>query len=84
MRSLARSALRIASAEKGNPLSPESIMDQSIPWQHKLLAWGANQGIPTFLLLLILFGLYDISPKLLEQIQQGYSQNAAELCVWSR
>jgi hypothetical protein len=79
MQPVTKAVLRIASGERVDPLSPEAILDQSIPWQHKLLAWGANQGIPTVLLLLILFGLYDISPKLLDQIQEGYNQNAAEL-----
>lgn len=60
-------------------VAPESIFDKSIPLQSKIVAWAVNQGVPTVLLVLILFGIYDSSPKMLEQIQRGYEQNAAQL-----
>ncbi len=79
MQPLRRVALKLASGERVDPLSPDSILDETIPLQHKILAWAVNQGVPTVLLLLILGGIYSISPKLLQQIQEGYRANADEL-----
>lgn len=65
--------------QRVDPLAPESLFDETISLKKKLVAWAINQGVATVLLVMILFGIYDSTPKVIEQIQQGYTTNAQQL-----
>lgn len=80
MQSVARAKLHVTDdGERVDPLAPESLFDETIPIQKKFAAWAVNQGVPTVLLVMILLGIYGSTPRVIEQIQQGYTANAQQL-----
>ena len=55
------------------PMSPKEILD-GLNWQTLL-----TQGVSTVLLFLIVIGVYQATPRILDKVESGYQKNSEEL-----